>query len=113
MKRQHLKGQLMSQKPVVLVSTNFLEYNGTKAYITREFFVDVLHTLCGSACLLLPSHPKSLDLDSILSRVDGVLLTGSPAHVNPDIYGEKRLFEDKDLDHDRDGTCLPLIKAAI
>ena len=41
----------------------------------------------GADFVLVPSMPDIMDARSILSRLDGILLTGSPSNVAPDLYG--------------------------
>ncbi len=51
-------------------------------------------------------------LESILDRLDGLLLTGSPSNVEPHHYGAEP-FEGDFNDPDRDATTLPLIRGAV
>jgi putative glutamine amidotransferase len=53
------------------------------------------------------------DVDDLLDRLDGLLITGSPSNVEPRHYGATD--EDDDTLHDpaRDATTLPLIRRAI
>ena len=51
-------------------------------------------------------------IDSILDRLDGLLLTGSPSNVEPHHYGAEP-FEGDLNDPDRDATTLPLIRGAV
>jgi len=51
-------------------------------------------------------------IDSILDRLDGVLLTGSPSNVEPHHYDADPFSGDLN-DPDRDATTLPLIRGAV
>src|SRR5690606_23377497 len=42
----------------------------------------------GGIPVILPSLGEEIDLDALLGRVDGVLLTGSRSNVHPSLYGE-------------------------
>jgi putative glutamine amidotransferase len=65
--------------------------------------------------LIIPALAESSDFEAILALVDGLLFTGSPSNVAPDIYGSTLPGEHlaDQLDHERDATTLPLIREAI
>jgi putative glutamine amidotransferase len=70
--------------------------------------------LVGATPVLLPSlGDQSLDLRSILSRVDGVMLTGARSNVHPSNYGEAPSERHEPYDPRRDSTTLKLIPLAI
>ena len=41
----------------------------------------------GCLPLLIPSIGPKADCSALLDRLDGLLLTGSPSNVEPDLYG--------------------------
>ena len=40
----------------------------------------------GADVVLVPSMSDILDIGSIVGRLDGVVLTGSPSNVSPNLY---------------------------
>jgi putative glutamine amidotransferase len=74
-----------------------------------RYGVALMHA-SGALPILLP--PVGPDLLSMLDRLDGLLLDGSPSNVDPSHYGAESLTPDR---HDpaRDATTLPLVRAAI
>jgi len=62
---------------------------------------------------LIPALGDSVDPDSILSRVDGLLLTGSPSNVEPHHYAGEASRPGTLHDPHRDETTLPLIDRAL
>lgn len=62
----------------------------------------------GADFVLVPSMPDIMDARSILSRIDGVLLTGSPSNVAPNLYGNADVGEGP-FDPGRDGMAFRLI----
>ncbi|MFN3625813.1 MAG: gamma-glutamyl-gamma-aminobutyrate hydrolase family protein [Hyphomicrobium sp.] len=66
----------------------------------------------GAEAVLLPSMPGLNDPASIISRVDGVLLTGSPSNVEPSRY---RTVDPGAVPFDppRDDTAMGLISTAV
>ena len=63
--------------------------------------------------VLIPSLGESLDLEQILNRVDGLLLTGSPSNVEPHRYDGPASSAGTLHDPHRDATTLPMIPQAI
>lgn len=49
----------------------------------------------------------------VLDGVDGLMLTGSKSNVWPELYGKEPTEENGPYDRRRDGTTIPLIRAAI
>jgi putative glutamine amidotransferase len=69
--------------------------------------------LCGAVPVLMPAMGDSADIAALLSRLDGILLTGSRSMVHPAHYGGKPHQPHIPEDTARDGTTLPLIRAAV
>lgn len=67
----------------------------------------------GGVPLILPSLPGALDLDALLARIDGVLLTGSRSNVHPETYGAAASQRHEPYDRERDAAVLPLIRRTL
>lgn len=65
----------------------------------------------GADFVLVPSMPDIIDAAAILSRLDGILLTGSPSNVAPKLYGSAEAGEGP-FDPGRDTTAFRLIAEA-
>lgn len=63
--------------------------------------------------LVIPSLAEELRLDDLLSRLDGILFTGSPSNVEPRHYDGPPSDPGTLHDPARDATTLPLIRKAI
>ena len=63
--------------------------------------------------VIIPPLGAALDVDDLLGRLDGLLLTGSPSNVEPHHYGGVPSRADTEHDPARDATTLPLIRAVI
>lgn len=64
--------------------------------------------------VLIPAlGAEALDVPSLLSRLDGVFLTGSPSNVHPQRYDKPLGFPDSLLDTARDETTHALIHGAL
>lgn len=73
--------------PVVLVSCDVKEVEGYAWHAAPSTYLEALVQGAGAMPLLLPSMGPAIDLDAVLDRVDGVLLTGSRSNVHPVFYG--------------------------
>ena len=63
--------------------------------------------------LIVPAFGDQLELEVLLERCDGVLLTGSPSNVEPVRYSGAPSEPGTWHDPDRDATTLPLIPRAV
>jgi putative glutamine amidotransferase len=78
-----------------------------------EKYIAAVADGAGAIPVLIPSLGDGLDLDGILNRVDGVLLTGSPSNVEPHRYEGPASTPGTLHDPHRDATTLPMIPRAI
>jgi putative glutamine amidotransferase len=63
--------------------------------------------------LLIPALAEELGLDELLTRLDGILFTGSPSNVEPRHYDGTPSTPGTLHDPERDATTLPLIRKAV
>jgi len=98
--------------PLILVSTEIRPADGWIWHAGLDTYLKAV-TKAGAAPVLLPSLGEALDLPAVLSRIDGILLTGSRSNVHPSQYGEEPSERHEPYDHDRDATTLTLIPMAI
>ncbi|WP_029059485.1 gamma-glutamyl-gamma-aminobutyrate hydrolase family protein [Stappia stellulata] len=101
------------RKPVVLVSTDMKSLDGFEWNAAISAYSDALAHGSDAMPVLLPSLGPALDFESILDRVDGVLLTGSRSNVHPSLYGAETSDANGPYDTRRDATTLPLIRCAV
>ena len=60
-----------------------------------------------------PAMATEMDAHALLSRLDGLLLTGSYSNIEPHHYGEENREADPVRDPQRDSTSFAMIRAAI
>ena len=101
------------QIPVVAVSCCLKQAEFGGVHSVGDKYVDAVVDGAGCVPLLVPALSDRLDLDSLLQRVDGLMLTGSPSNVEPHHYGHEPPPDGSARDSQRDGTTLPLIRAAV
>jgi putative glutamine amidotransferase len=69
--------------------------------------------VAGALPLMFAGTPDITDVDTLLSAVDGILLTGARANVHPSRYGVEPDPRYEPFDPDRDATALVLAKACV
>ncbi|HEX4534414.1 MAG TPA: gamma-glutamyl-gamma-aminobutyrate hydrolase family protein [Rhizomicrobium sp.] len=82
-------------------------------HMVGEKYITAVRDGAGALPLLIPVLPNPISIDEILEAVDGLLFTGSPSNVSPKLYGGAAPREGVLQDEHRDGTTIPLLKAAI
>lgn len=100
-------------KPIVLVSADTRDADGYEWHAAPSTYLEAVVTGAGAIPLILPSLGAAIDLDAVLARVDGVLLTGARSNVNPDLYGGEASDANGPYDAKRDTTTLPLIRRTL
>ncbi len=78
-----------------------------------DTYVRAIDQIVGAVPVLLPANGTNADIETLLSRLDGLVLTGSRSNVQPALYGGPPHPPGTPEDHSRDGVTLPLIRAAI
>lgn len=101
------------QRPVLgVISCNRdVEGQAAQAVMTR-YLVSAL-TYADAAGLLVPAMPALMHAKEVATRLDGLLLTGTPSNLDPKRYGE--LVDDAPgpFDPDRDEMTARLIDAML
>jgi len=78
-----------------------------------EKYIRAVAEGAGAIPVLIPSLGEGFDVEPILSRVDGVLLTGSPSNVEPHHYHGPASVPGTWHDPHRDATTLPMIPRVV
>jgi len=99
--------------PLVAVTADVRDADGYRWHAAAETYVKAVTIGLGGLPVVVPSLGDALDIEALLERVDGVLLTGSRSNVHPPLYGAEADAASEPYDHARDATTLPLIRAAL
>ena len=86
---------------------------GMANHAASATYVRATVQVVGAVPVLLPASGDACDILTLLSRLDGIILTGSRSNVQPSLYGGPPHAEGTPEDPARDGVTLPLIRAAI
>jgi putative glutamine amidotransferase len=80
---------------------------------TGDRYLRALAQGAGAMPMLVPALGDAIDFRSLAKRIDGLLLTGGRANVEPHHYNGPPFPEDEIVDPARDATVLPLIRACV
>jgi len=100
-------------QPLVAVSTDVRVFDNYTWHAVPQQYLEAALSGAGVFPVLVPSFGDRLDLDMLLDRVDGVMVTGSKSNVHPSLYGQEATEANGPYDPARDATTLPLIRRAI
>lgn len=82
-------------------------------HIAGDKYVRAVSEGAGALPLLIPALGGWYDLDDLVGRLDGLLVTGSPSNVEPRHYAGATIEPTPLHDPARDATTLPLIRKAL
>lgn len=99
--------------PIVAVSTDVRQFENYTWHAAPRQYLEAAIAVAGVTPVLVPAFGERLDLEGLIDRVDGVMLTGSKSNVDPALYGLEATEENGPYDRDRDATTIPLIRLTI
>jgi putative glutamine amidotransferase len=102
-------------KPLVGVSCCSLEFGvfGMPKHAASDTYIRATDHILGAVPVLIPANGDKADIETLLLRLDGIILTGSRSNVHPSLYGGPPHAEGTSEDLMRDNVTLPLIRAAV
>src|SRR6202521_4415083 len=111
----YLKEVLLAMKPLVGISCCTKQFGvfGTPNHAASDTYVRATDLVVGGVPVLLPANGPTADIETLLDRLDGIILTGSRSNVHPTLYDGPPHAEGTPEDPARDGITLPLIRAAV
>lgn len=104
---------MSSPDPIVGIPCDHRLVGPHPFHMVGEKYITALRDGAHTLPLLIPVLTPPVPAGDILAGVDGLLFTGSPSNVGPRNYGGQPPREGVLQDENRDGTTLPLLKAAI
>jgi putative glutamine amidotransferase len=100
-------------KPLIAISADRRQLGLHPFHCVGEKYIKAVSDGADALPLLLPSLGDGIDTDTLLERIDGFMLTGSPSNVEPHRYGGPGSDPGTLHDAHRDATTLPLIERII
>lgn len=103
----------MNKTPVIGIPADRRQLDPHPFHMVGEKYVTAIRDGAAAVPFLIPALGDTIDRDTVLQHVDGILLTGSPSNVEPHHYGGDASRPDTLHDSHRDETTLPLISRAL
>jgi putative glutamine amidotransferase len=103
----------MCSQPIIGIPADRRIVEPHPFHMVGEKYITAIRDGANAIPFLIPALGDSVDLDQILTRVDGLLLTGSPSNVEPQHYAGEPSLPGTLHDPERDATSLPLIEKAL
>ena len=102
-------------KPLVGISCCTKQFGvfGMPNHAASDTYVRATDQVIGGVAVLMPANGPAADIETLLDRLDGIILTGSRSNVQPTLYDGPPHAEGTPEDPARDGLTLPLIRAAV
>src|SRR5487761_1055577 len=102
-------------KPLIGISCCTKQFGvfGMPNHAASDTYVRATDQVVRGVPVLIPASATAADTDTLLDRLDGIILTGSRSNVQPDLYDGPPHAEGTPEDPNRDGITLPLIRAAV
>lgn len=100
-------------KPLVAIPADLRELDGALWHAVTVQYVNAAVLGAEVMPVLVPALEKGADIDALLDRMDGVLISGSRSNVHPSLYHGQATEAHGPFDPARDATSLPLIARAI
>jgi len=101
------------EKPLVLIPCDHRTLGNHPFHIVGEKYIAAVRDGTDALAFLLPVLEPPFDPEDVLSKADGLLLTGSPSNIAPQHYGGAPAREGVLLDERRDLSTLELIGRAL
>lgn len=99
---------------IVGISACSEDVDGVASHCVGDKYARAVVEAAGCIPVLIPALGNELEVQALLDRLDGVLVTGSDTNVAPQHYGGEGSRQSAgDLDAGRDATMLPLLRIAV
>ena len=99
--------------PIIAIPADTREMDGYNWHATPHQYVNAIVKGTKATAIIIPALLEGNDIDSILDRVDGVMISGSRSNVHPSLYGGDESESNGPYDRARDKTSMELIRRTI
>jgi putative glutamine amidotransferase len=108
-----LRRNLKMLSPLIAVTSDVKTFENYTWHAAPAQYLDAAIRGAHVTPLIIPSFGDAVNMETILSGVDGLLVTGSRSNVHPALYGAEPSEAHEPYDHARDSTSLPMIRLAL
>ena len=105
----------MQSKPIVgIITSESVGFNGRQlSHSTGKRYVDAVMNFSKVIPILIPACIETNDIAAFLEKIDGIVLTGGRANIEPHHYGGAEFPIDEPIDPDRDKVVLDIIPECL
>jgi putative glutamine amidotransferase len=100
-------------RPLVGLPADTYEKDGFLFHSLGDKYARALTEVSDVIPVMIPSMFDEKQMEELLDRLDGVLMTGAVSNVHPPHYGEDPSTDHEPYDHNRDASTLKLIRSCI
>lgn len=98
---------------IVAIPADIRAFDGYTWHAAPDQYIRAAVNGSGVLPLVVPALEDDTDVDMVLDRVDGVLISGSRTNVHPSLYGETETESHGPFDPARDRLTMALIRRTI
>ncbi|MEQ8482635.1 MAG: gamma-glutamyl-gamma-aminobutyrate hydrolase family protein [Hoeflea sp.] len=98
---------------IVAIPADIRAFDGYTWHASPDQYIRAAINGSGVLPLVVPALEDETDIDMVLDRVDGVLISGSRTNVHPSLYGEAETESHGPFDPARDKLTMALIRRTI
>lgn len=99
--------------PLIGLSADVKVLEDQPFHAAGEKYLVAVSDVAGALPVIVPALAERFEIDALLARLDGLLLTGSVSNVHPRLYGEPPTDEHAPFDPARDTLTFTLIERAL
>ncbi len=103
----------MTTQPIIGIPACVKQVDGLPFHAVGEKYITAVAYAAGGLPWVIPSLGGFYDIPDLVSRLDGLFVTGSRSNVEPHHYGRSLERAESPRDPARDATTLPLIQEAL
>jgi putative glutamine amidotransferase len=103
----------MTARPLIGIPACVKEADGLPFHAAGEKYITAVAHAAGGLPWVIPALGSFYDIPDLVSRLDGLLVTGSRSNLEPHQYGRELERAESPKDPARDATTLPLIREAL
>ncbi|MGH7187314.1 MAG: gamma-glutamyl-gamma-aminobutyrate hydrolase family protein, partial [Pseudomonadota bacterium] len=103
----------MTTQPIIGIPACVKEVDGLPFHAVGEKYITAVAHAAGGLPWVIPALGGFYDIADLVSRLDGLFVTGSRSNVEPHHYGRDQERAQSPRDPARDATTLPLIREAL
>lgn len=100
-------------KPLIGLTADHRFFDAHHWHVCEENYLTAVVEAVGGIPLIIPALGGALDPESVLQRLDGLLVTGGVSNILPHYYGQESQQDDCTRDPQRDATDFALIPRAL